>query len=86
MILKIWDGSQLVVIEPPDLPTFARQGIYICCLATTAQHTHNDQQASPCGYHLWIYVAQGVVPPQQILMHKIHTEVPHVNGNGVHQF
>ena len=82
MKLRHWNGLELVDIQPPDLKDHCRAGIYVCC-SSAEQHTHNEHP-STCGYHLWIYCGVDPTPHHNILLNKIRTEVPHVNGHGSH--
>ena len=76
MHLRIWDGSGLADIQPPDLKDYARAGVYVCCGASGHQ--------GACGNHLWVYVGTDPIPHHNILLNRIRTEVPHVNGHGSH--
>ena len=77
MKLQRFNGAELEDVIVPDLPLYARDGIYVCC----KDHTHSEE----CGRHLWIFANPSVVvPTHQQILHTMKDEVPHFNGNGSH--
>ena len=69
--------AELEDITVPELPLYARDGIYVCC----KDHDHS----SGCGRHLWIFAnANAPVPTHQQILKTMKKEVPHFNGNGTH--
>jgi len=76
--MKYWAviNGVMTEIQVPDLPQYAKQGIYVCCKA----HAHG----SGCGYHIWVYAGAGPAPAHGIIVSKIAREVPHLNGQGAH--
>ena len=78
--MKYWhsNGSTLDEISQSELPSYAREGVYICC----KNHNHSG---GDCGFHVWVYAnPSGDPPTPHEIKEKIKTEVPHVNGNGTH--
>lgn len=65
MKIQRWDGQHLIDVAHTDLPTYARDGLYIPC-------------GKPSCNHLWAYAGPDPVPNAQVIENKIKTEVPHM--------
>lgn len=63
MKIKRWDGQKLVDVNNPDLPDFARQGLYV-------ENSNGTR-------HLWIYGGPDPVPTSAQIKQRIEKEVPH---------
>ncbi len=63
MKIKRWNGTALEDVMTPDLPSFAREGLYV----ENADGTR----------HLWKYAGPDPVPSASDIKTRIEREVPH---------
>jgi len=63
MKIKRWDGQKLIEVANPDLPNFAREGLYV--------------ERAGGVHHLWVYGGPDPVPDSTEIKAKIQKEVPH---------
>jgi hypothetical protein len=65
LTIKRWDGTHLVHVPDPDLPTYARAGLYVM----TTKHGANA---------IWRYAGPDPIPDTATIKTTIINEVPNV--------
>jgi len=62
MKIKRWDGSELLDVPVQQLPTYAREGLYV--------------EAADGTRHFWAYSGPDPVPSGSAIKNRIEKEVP----------